>query len=241
MIFVDKVVDDYKIERVDVEGIGRHYKIELKDGSKHLFPSMTTILSFEGDKDYIIAWKKRVGEALAYAKTKQATDAGTELHLFCEYIMLRQFDKAVNLHQTTKDRRAKFYMKKIAPYLKRFKKIFASEEFMFSLKYRIAGTTDAVVGLDDGLMYILDFKTASTMKSADSIVDYYIQVAGYAMMWEFITGIVVDDAIILMVTPYQVQEFTVSLVEYKKDFENLVNNFYAKYGDDYQRNILNQM
>lgn len=241
MIFVDKVIDNYTIRREDdVNGIGRHYYITLENGDKHIFPSMTTILAYEGEAEYITNWKKSIGSAHAYAKTKMATDAGTELHQFCEYVLLRDYDSAVKYCKNTKDRRAKLFMKKILPHLQKYKNVSATEEFLFSLKWGIAGTTDAVVVLD-GVIYILDFKTSISAKSADSIEGYYIQVAGYSVMWEEITGQKVDDAIILLVNPYKVQEFVLKLDEYKQKFIEVVDGFYNKYGREYQQKYLDNL
>jgi CRISPR/Cas system-associated exonuclease Cas4 (RecB family) len=237
MIYVPKIIDNYEIERQDVEGIGRHYNILLENGEKHLFPSMTTILSYKGDEEYIVNWKQSVGKKVAYAVSKIATDAGTELHLFCEYIMMREFDNAVNLAKTTKDRRAKFYMRKILPHLQKYKNVYASEEFLFSLKYKIAGTTDAVVVINN-IIYILDFKTSSSIKDESKITSYYIQVAGYAIMWEEITGQKVNDAIILIVNPMNVQEIVVSLEQYRPMFLDYVDGFYKLHGHEYQKEIL---
>lgn len=232
MIFVPKVIDGYTIHRQDVDNIGRHYNIKLKNGENYIFPSMTTILSDE-EPEYITKWKKYVGEKRADIISRISTDAGTYLHEFCEYVMLRDLDKAKNLINTCPDRRAVFFMKKILPYLKKYKKVYASEEFLFSLKYKVAGTTDAVVVVDN-IIFILDFKTSKSAKNKDSIHSYYIQVAGYSLMWEEITGQVVDDAIILLVNPYSVQEFIVNIQQYKEDFKKVVDDFYKKYGTDYQ-------
>lgn len=237
MIFVPKLIDGYTIERVHIEGVGRNYKIVLGNGEEYLFPSMTTVLKFDGDPEYIVQWKKRVGEAAAYAKSTIATDAGTLLHEFCEYFLLRQTDKALHLYNTTKDRRAKFYMKKILPFLRKLKKTLATEEFLFTLKYKVAGTIDGCIVYEDGRIYILDFKTSSTMKDKDKIEDYYIQAAGYQVMFEEITGIYVEDIIIMMVSPYGVQEFFVKAKDYREKFLNVVESFYNKYGEYYQNSL----
>lgn len=236
MIFIKKIIDNYTIQRYSVSGIGRHYYITLEDGGKHIFPSMTTILSDE-EPVFLKEWRKRVGTVQAERICRISTDAGTELHQFCEYIMLRDAENASKVFANSKDRRAKFFMKKILPYLKQYKTILASEEFLFSLKYRIAGTLDACV-IVDGIIYILDFKTSKSAKAPEKIENYYIQIAGYAIMWEEITGQVVDFGKILLVNPYSVQQFDVSLLEYKEKFIEVVNNFYTKYGNEYQQFLL---
>lgn len=240
MIFVPKIIDNYTIDRVQVDGIGRHYQIKLQDGSTYLMPSVTTLLSLTKTKEMeniLKNWRKSVGEKHAYAISNIATDDGEMLHYFCELIMLRKYQEAQTYYKECKSKRARFFMKKIFPNLKKYKIINASEEFMFSLKYNIAGTTDAVVE-HDGIEYILDFKTSKSIKDPKDIEDYYIQTSAYALMWEELTGRVIEDAIILIVNPYNTQEVIVNLKEYKVKFVEKLNEFYDKFGKDYLKDFV---
>lgn len=230
MISVDKIIEDYTIVREHHDGLGRLYRITLKSGEVYLFPSITTVLSFK-PKDYIQMWKKAVGEEYAYAVTNNATERGTELHLYCEYIMLRDFAKAKEVFDKCKDRFVKNYIKKITPYLKKLNPVVASEEFLFSLKHGLAGTVDGVAYYTDGKIYIIDFKTSKNMKEKNSIQDYYVQVASYSIMFQEITGIEVNDGLILMVTPQGVQEFIFDIKPYKGLFLELLSEYYSVNGD----------
>lgn len=221
MIFVPKIIDGYTIEREVVDG-NRHYRIK-HDDSNYLFPSMTTILHQE-EPEYITAWKNRVGEKVAYSVSKYATDAGTELHEYCENVLLRNLDRAKHL-LATGERTSKFYMKKITPYLRNINKVLATEEFLFDSNVGVAGTVDGVVEYN-GKLCILDFKTANMPRNIDDIESYYIQVAGYASMWKHITGETVNDGMILMVNSINVQEIPVNITKYVDKFHRLVDMYY---------------
>ncbi|MDA7851553.1 preprotein translocase subunit TatA, partial [Gammaproteobacteria bacterium] len=65
------------IERVDIEGIGRHYL----DSNNKPVPSVTTVLGNTSTKsDGIAQWRNRVGEEEAERVIKQSTDIGTAVH-----------------------------------------------------------------------------------------------------------------------------------------------------------------
>ena len=65
------------IERVDIEGIGRHYL----DSNNNPVPSVTTVLGNTSTKsDGIAQWRNRVGEEEAERVIKQSTDIGTAVH-----------------------------------------------------------------------------------------------------------------------------------------------------------------
>lgn len=240
MIFVPKIINNYKIERYDVPEIGRHYKITLEDGTEHLYPSVTTLLSHMKDGeliDILSKWRKSIGDKHANAICNIATDDGEILHFYCELIMRRQYKDAQQYYRDCTSRRAKFFIKKITPHLVKYKTIYASEEFMFSQKYMVAGTTDAVVYYD-GKPRILDFKTSKSVKNPNNITDYYEQTAAYSLFWEELTGQVIDDGIILIVNPINVQEIFVDLREYKKKFITTVDEFYKKFGEEYLQKVL---
>lgn len=243
MIFVPKIINNYSIDRHNIDDIGRHYLIKLEGGGKHLYPSMTTLLSLMKSKemvDILAAWRRSIGNKHANAISKIATDDGEMLHYYCELIMLQKYKEAQQYYKECSSRRAKFFMQKITPNLAKYKTIYASEEFMFSLKYGVAGTTDAVVFHNNKPM-ILDFKTSKSVKNPEAILDYYIQVSGYALFWQELTGQVIDDGIILIVNPINVQEIIVDLKPYKQMFIDTVEQFYNKFGRDYLQEVLDKI
>lgn len=226
MIFVPKLYNNYTIEREVVEDIGRHYRVTLDTGESHLLPSMTTILHQE-EPEYITAWRNRVGEKTADSISRYATDAGTELHEFCENVLLRNAEKARYVLDNS-ERMSKFYMKKILPYLKKINKVYATEEFLFDLDIGIAGTVDGVVEYN-GKICVLDFKTANMPRNPDDIENYYIQACGYSQLWKYLTGETINDIMILLVNSINVQEISVKSDMYYDKFIKTVENYYDKH------------
>ena len=72
---------------------------------------------------------------------------------------------------------------------------------MYSDHLRIAGTVDCVAEFD-GKLSVIDFKTSKRLKNEEDIENYFMQVSGYAVMFEerfnipvnrVVVAIAVDD------------------------------------------------
>jgi genome maintenance exonuclease 1 len=61
----------------------------------------------------------------------------------------------------------------------------------------VAGTVDCIADYD-GKRSVIDFKTASKIKTKESIDHYFMQTAAYAVMFEERTGIPVNQLVIIM-------------------------------------------
>lgn len=68
---------------------------------------------------------------------------------------------------------------------------------LYSDYLQVAGRVDCVAEFD-GLMSIIDFKTARKPKKKEWIKNYFMQTAAYAVMFEERTGIPVSKLVILM-------------------------------------------
>lgn len=68
---------------------------------------------------------------------------------------------------------------------------------LWSDKMQIAGRTDCL-GLFDGLMSIIDFKTAKAKKKIEDIEGYFLQTTLYAMMVEELLGLYVPQLVIII-------------------------------------------
>jgi genome maintenance exonuclease 1 len=62
---------------------------------------------------------------------------------------------------------------------------------------RVAGRVDCVAEFD-GKLAIVDFKTANRQKDEDKIINYFMQCAAYAVMFEERTGIPVPRIAIVI-------------------------------------------
>lgn len=171
--FLREELDIIVLESVSIEG-KRYYK--TPDGS--IYPSVTTVTS-STKKDYIEAWKKRVGEAEAARVSRRASARGTDLHTICE-------DYTCNKVHYTRGMMPNIVemFNTIKPLIdENVGTIYANEIALFSHELKTAGRTDMFCQFQ-GINTIVDFKTSSKIKKESDIEDYFIQATTYAMMLE---------------------------------------------------------
>lgn len=176
-------IDLPKLERVSENGT-RFYL--TPEGKK--YPSITTVLSSQDNK-YLEQWRARVGEEEASRITARAANRGTRLHKMCEeYIMGHEVNPSII------DREAWLTFK---PLVTKITGVVALESPLYSDYLQVAGTVDCV-GVWDGKLSIIDFKTSSRVKSKDDIHGYYMQEAAYAVCFEERTKKPITQLVTLM-------------------------------------------
>jgi len=159
-----------KLQQVNENGT-RYYV--TPEGNK--YPSITTVLSAYNIK-HIMEWRKRVGNEEADRISRQASGRGTRIHKLCEdYI-----DNKVPTFKTLLDQEMFI---KFKPTLHRINNVYAQELRMYSDHLRIAGTVDCIAEFD-GVLSVIDFKTAKRAKNAEDIENYFMQCSAYAIMFE---------------------------------------------------------
>jgi hypothetical protein len=170
-----------KVKRVTVDG-KRHYVRE--DGSACVpYPSVTTITSScKKLQAGLAAWKRRVGKAEAQKISTQASTRGTSVHQLIEdycqgietegKVMPNAFDMFTRLRDVAD---------------KSIDNIRVIEGLMYSDHLRTAGTVDMIAEFD-GVLSVIDWKTASRRKTRSKIYNYFKQEAAYAVMYEEMTG-----------------------------------------------------
>ena len=171
-----------KLQQVNEEGT-RYYV--TPEGNK--YPSITTVLSAYNIKE-IMAWRKRVGDEEANKISRQASSRGTRIHTLCEQYL----DNKVLTFKTPLDTET---FNRFKPVLHRINNIYAQEIRMYSDHLRIAGTVDCVAEFD-GKLSIIDFKTSKRLKNEEDIENYFMQVSGYAVMFEERFGIPVNRVVV---------------------------------------------
>ena len=163
---------------------GRYYTDA--DGNKYY--SVTTVLSIL-NKEAIMAWRKRVGEEEANKISSQAATRGTKVHNMIEkYIVGEEFD--------TDNLVALSNFKDIQPIIdQNLSKIHAVEARLFSKHLGLAGTVDCV-GIWDGQLSIIDWKTSKKYKRKEWCENYFMQASAYAIMWEERTGMPITNLVV---------------------------------------------
>jgi len=165
---------------------GKRYYV-TPEGEK--LPSVTTVLGAM-KKAEIMAWRKRVGEEAANAISRKAAGRGTNVHTLCERYLNNE--KLGNIMPDAKE-----MFTDLVPYLDNIDNIWYQEQALWSHQLGLAGRVDCIAEYE-GKLSVIDFKTSKRIKTKESIQDYFWQTCAYALMTEELTGIPVNDLVIIM-------------------------------------------
>lgn len=204
---------------------GRRYLIE---GSETKYPSITTVLGAVSDKSGIIAWRKRVGEEQANKVSAMATRRGTSMHKLCEQYLLNE-----DLDDDNLDGNLMF--KSISSYLDNIDNVRCLETPLYSHTFKVAGTVDCIAEYN-GVLTIIDFKTANKPKKEEYIQNYFKQGCFYFWSYYEITGELPKQVLILVsVQDGSVQEFKLSTLDIIK-YTDLLQKDTERYYNEYVNN-----
>jgi hypothetical protein len=190
------------IEMISVDSpTGRLYHIPT--GEK--YPSITTILG-SGEKPWLKEWRESMGEENADREMARAATRGTAVHLMLERYL--QNDPNPTLDQLPEHiiefNSLKLYMKKV-------NNILAQEIALVSHTLGVAGRVDCIAHHNNTLS-IIYFKTSNNNKSANIIHDYFMQTTFYALAFEEMYHIQIDNLVIMM----SVERGTTPLIFHEK-------------------------
>jgi genome maintenance exonuclease 1 len=167
-------------------------------------------------------WRKRVGDEVANYVAGKAASRGTKVHHMCE-------DYLNNMESNFPDKWEK-HKKDFLPWclfgqlknkaLNNINDIYAQECSLYSDKYKVAGRVDCIAKYN-GVLSVIDFKTSTKERSDGWNENYYIQGSAYAEMFNELTGIDINQIVILVVTEDGVvQEF----IKNKSDYLDALKN-----------------
>lgn len=153
-------------------------------------PSVTTVLG-ASKKASIAKWRASVGEEVANKISRHATSRGTAVHLMCEnYLNNKPYGKDMMPDD-------KEIFLSIKPLLNRINNIHYQEAALWSENIGLAGRVDCIAEFD-GVLSVIDFKTASKPKKKEYISDYFAQCVAYSCMYEELIGNPVGQIVIIM-------------------------------------------
>ena len=184
------------------------------------YPSVTTVLKDRGNEG-VIKWRKRVGEDVANAVSRKATNRGTKFHTIVEEFL---DNKDVRIHR--KDFLIyEMFLNMKNTLISSVNNIRAQECGLYSNKYKVAGRVDCIAEYD-GVLSIIDFKTSKRKRKDEWNENYYIQSSAYAEMFEDRTGTPIEQIVILVVTEDgEVEAFVRSKSKYLPLLIEAVDNF----------------
>ena len=178
---------NFELESITTES-GRIYKTP---GGKS-YPSITTVLS-SYNKKAIYEWRQRVGEEEANRISRAASGRGTRLHNAVEKYLLNEMTE---LKRKTIMPDALPLYTQLENILKvKIGDIYGIEQPLYSDRLGIAGRCDCIAEWE-GVLSIVDWKTAKDYKQKNHIQNYFMQGAAYAEMFEERTGKPIEQVVI---------------------------------------------
>ena len=180
-------VGDFECPEIKVIDGKRFYV--TPDGNN--YPSITTILAQQENLG-LEAWKAKVGEKEAKRISKESARIGTAVHQLAEYYLSN-----VQVKLDKEEKKIIDTFNRLRFLLGNINNIVGLEIPLFSDLLRVAGTTDCIAEYN-GQLSIIDFKTSRKPKKAEWIDDYYMQTFAYKLMFEEMTGIEIQQIVILV-------------------------------------------
>lgn len=204
-MFVHDFIELPTIHNEDTDN-GRFYV--TPEGNR--YQSVTTFLGKFSDNSWVEEWKARVGEEEANRVSAIAKRRGTAVHSILEQIALnnKQYARCQMPNNLT-------MAESIANVLRaRVSVIKGIEIGLWSDLMKIAGRAD-MLGVFDGKLSIIDFKTAKQPKREEDIHNYFLQCTLYAIMVEELLRIPVPQIVVLIGVDFEPAQV---FVKNKKDY-----------------------
>ena len=151
------------------------------------YPSVTTILQYMPKNKFFDTWLKDVGHNADYIM-KKAGKEGTQVHEAAEKLVKGEEVSWMDDYGNARYSQIVWEMiLKFAEFWNTYKpELISTEDFVWSDKYKYAGTADLVVKMD-GQVWLLDLKTSNSIHKS-----YDLQLASYAKALEECKGIKIE-------------------------------------------------
>jgi hypothetical protein len=160
----------------------RFYKIPTGE----LYPSVTSVTGYE-KRQFFAEWRKNNPE-----RAERAVKRGTNFHKMIEdYLNNTEVDvKKYSYYES-------MLYQQILPEINKINNIRCQEMPLWSSTLRLAGRVDCIAEYN-GVLSVIDFKTAAREKHYSDIKEYFMQATAYAIMCKERTGVQINNVAILM-------------------------------------------
>ena len=197
------------------------------------FPSVTTVISNNKEKMAGIAkWRARIGEEKANNISKRSTGRGTKYHSIVE----DYFNNNLDLKKYKAHPLPVLMFQHSRPVLDRINNIYLQEAALYSKHLEIAGRVDCIAEFD-GVLSIIDFKTAAEPKREKYLYDYFVQETAYACMLQENYGLSVKQLVTIVAC--ENGETQVKVLPPKKEFFMKLMSYIDEYQERYgQKTII---
>ncbi|QDP61044.1 MAG: hypothetical protein Tp1123DCM1511741_33 [Prokaryotic dsDNA virus sp.] len=166
--------------------IGKHRFYEVQN---KMYPSVSTVLNAK-PKEWLIRWKKNVGEDVAKHIQETSSARGSAVHKLIEDYLRGA------MQQEIFDTLPCSLFLQMKPELDMYiNNIHLIEEHLFGNKIGLAGRVDCIAEYD-GTLSVIDFKTSTKHKKYMS-KEHGMQCAGYALMYEEMFNTKIEQLVII--------------------------------------------
>lgn len=184
------------------------------------YPSVTTVTGFKKSQFFAEWRRKNPKEAV------RVTNRGNKLHSLIEDYLNNEFDPQTDKNRVTPDTLELFLQ--IQPELNKIDNIHAQEVALFSDTLQLAGRVDCV-GEYNGKLSIIDFKGSTRSKNREDIQNYFQQATAYAIMWQEMTGVVIENfAILVSCEDGEVQVFEGHPLQHVRALKEAIDYYQAR-------------
>ena len=186
------------------------------------YKSITTVLG-NYNKQAIMEWRDRVGAEEANKISTKAANRGTKVHKICEDYINNEIPE-LKMQMMMPDLKELFF--KIKPIIdEKLGDVYSQEQALYSHKLRIAGRVD-LIGMWNGKLSVIDFKTSNKQKEEENIQNYFMQCTAYALMFSELTGMWIDDIVVLIATGEgEAQVFERQIHDYVKPLMQYIDKY----------------
>ena len=203
--------------------------IEKDDGhyyqtpSGAIYPSITTILqktqTLEKQQS-LQNWREQ--ELASDYITQEAAIVGSETHKLIEnYLNGEEIFEEFRLLSEA-------HFNNLLPFVNKINDIHGIELRLYSDKMKLAGTSDCIAKYD-GTLSVIDYKTKRSNQKEEWLTDYFIQATSYGVMFKELTGIKVEQIVILVSSEKNTRmEFIKNPDDYLELLEQRIDQYYSK-------------
>ena len=202
--------------------------IEKDDGhyyrtpSGFIYPSITTMLQktqSQEKQESLRSWRNQ--EIASQYITEEAAVIGSETHKLIEnYLNGEKNNETFRLLSEA-------HFNNLLPFVDKINDIHGIELRLYSDKMKLAGTSDCIAKYN-GVLSIIDYKTKRSNQKEEWLTDHFIQATSYGVMFKELTGINVDQIVILVSSEKNTRmEFIKNPTDYLDLLDERINLFYS--------------
>jgi len=203
--------------------------IEKDDGhyyqtpSGAIYPSITTMLQKTQPlekQQSLQNWREQ--EIASDYIAEEAAIVGSETHKLIENYLNDEeiFEKFRLLSEA--------HFNNLLPFVNKINDIHGIELRLYSDKMKLAGTSDCIAKYD-GTLSVIDYKTKRSNQREEWLTDHFIQATSYGAMFKELTGIKVEQIVILVSSEKNTRmEFIKNPDDYLDLLEQRIDQYYSK-------------